>query len=458
MLPLYYGDEPWCWLLSRNLAWGYYEHPPAIAALIRAGTAIFGDTAFGIRFFGLLLSVPATFCVWRTASLLLDGKQDGARAALFFNLTPMTTIYTTLATQNAPELAFGAAFIWVIAEIAVTGRPWLWGAAGLTAGLGLLSKYTIVFLGIGVFLWLCSTKELRIWLKTPWPWLGASIAALVLLPNLIWVANDNWNTFTYQFGRAVDISVQWWWLHLPEFLIEQLLFASPFILFLAIRGLWCATTRANQKLFLIAALLWPTIVFFTLHALHSRVQRSWLSFVYPALAVAAALGYRRSKNFKLIRAAAVPAGVLLLAVLYVGVLFRPIPLGNTGLLLQDNAELAAPIYREVSRIGAQGILTLDYRAAAWLRYYLPETVPIIVANKDHLFSFAPAVTTKDLEGVLLGVILHDAPPDEAEWYMRYWFPSVAPIATAPTSDGRAGSPFLLYALSGFSGQPFGRRL
>src|SRR6266853_2758400 len=112
VLPLSYGDEPYYWLWSRNLAWGYYEHPPAIAFLIRAGTALFGDSAFGVRFFGLVLSVPATLCVWRTASLLLGGKEDGARAALFFNLTLMITVQTFMATPNAPELACSSAFVW----------------------------------------------------------------------------------------------------------------------------------------------------------------------------------------------------------------------------------------------------------------------------------------------------------------------------------------------------------
>ena len=54
MLPLS-ADEAYYWLWSRHLAAGYYDHPPAIAFLIRAGTALFGDTAFGVRLFAVLL-------------------------------------------------------------------------------------------------------------------------------------------------------------------------------------------------------------------------------------------------------------------------------------------------------------------------------------------------------------------------------------------------------------------
>ncbi len=48
ILPLS-SDEAYYWLWSRHLAAGYYDHPPAIAFLIRAGTTLFGDTSLGVR-------------------------------------------------------------------------------------------------------------------------------------------------------------------------------------------------------------------------------------------------------------------------------------------------------------------------------------------------------------------------------------------------------------------------
>src|SRR3984885_7617946 len=79
VLPLS-ADEAYYWLWSKHLAAGYYDHPPAIAFLIRAGTLVFGDTAFGVRVVPLLLSIAASWFVWRTG---------GERACLLFNLTLM---------------------------------------------------------------------------------------------------------------------------------------------------------------------------------------------------------------------------------------------------------------------------------------------------------------------------------------------------------------------------------
>ena len=50
LLPLS-ADEAYYWLWSKHLAWGYYDHPPVIAFLIRAGTSVFGDTPLGLRAF-----------------------------------------------------------------------------------------------------------------------------------------------------------------------------------------------------------------------------------------------------------------------------------------------------------------------------------------------------------------------------------------------------------------------
>jgi hypothetical protein len=37
-------DEAYYWVWSQHLAWGFFDHPPAIAAIIRMGTAVLGGT------------------------------------------------------------------------------------------------------------------------------------------------------------------------------------------------------------------------------------------------------------------------------------------------------------------------------------------------------------------------------------------------------------------------------
>ncbi len=59
------ADEAYYWLWSKNLSFGYFDHPPMVAVLIRASTAVFGDTEFGIRWLSVLLGAAASLGVWR---------------------------------------------------------------------------------------------------------------------------------------------------------------------------------------------------------------------------------------------------------------------------------------------------------------------------------------------------------------------------------------------------------
>src|SRR5262249_10361768 len=102
--PLSY-DEAYYWLWSKHLAAGYYDHPPLIAFVVRAGTIVFGDTSLGVRFVPWLLSVAATWAVWRAGAALLRSETDGLVAALLFNLMPIIGVEALVATPDAPEIA-----------------------------------------------------------------------------------------------------------------------------------------------------------------------------------------------------------------------------------------------------------------------------------------------------------------------------------------------------------------
>ena len=58
-------EEAYYWNYSRHLDYGYLDHPPIVAWLIRLGTAVFGQTQFGVRAgalcCGVVTSVP---CCW----------------------------------------------------------------------------------------------------------------------------------------------------------------------------------------------------------------------------------------------------------------------------------------------------------------------------------------------------------------------------------------------------------
>ena len=71
-------DEAYYWTWSQHLSPGYYDHPPGVALVIRLGTMIAGNTEFGVRLVSILLALPMSFALYRTAAILFGGQRVAA--------------------------------------------------------------------------------------------------------------------------------------------------------------------------------------------------------------------------------------------------------------------------------------------------------------------------------------------------------------------------------------------
>jgi 4-amino-4-deoxy-L-arabinose transferase-like glycosyltransferase len=363
------ADEAYDWLWSLHLAAGYFDHPPAIAWLVRAGTLLFGDTPFGVRVAGVVLSLPASWFVWCAAAIVLKDETKAGLAALLFNLTLMTSIEMLAATPDMPSLVTSAAFVWALAKLQQSGNGRWWLGVGIAAGLGLLSKYSALFLGLGTLIWLIVDGRARPWLKSPWPYAGAAVALLIFAPNLVWQSQHQWETFAFQFGRvgAGHFTLRF----VGEFLAAQAGLASPLVFVLMLVGL---RQRPGDERFFLAVLAWTGIAYFLLHALHDRVQGNWPCFLYPALAILAADAFRTAGWRRWVSLAAAPLAGLLLLLVYAQAALGVVPLKKDPLariLGRDFAPIGQVADALVRAHLAQAILTTDYETTAWLRFNHP---------------------------------------------------------------------------------------
>src|SRR3954466_5469303 len=78
-------DEAYYWMWSKSLAGGYYDHPPMVAFVIRAGTLIAGDTALGVRLVSILLALPMSWAVYQAAAVLFGSRRVAATATILLN-------------------------------------------------------------------------------------------------------------------------------------------------------------------------------------------------------------------------------------------------------------------------------------------------------------------------------------------------------------------------------------
>ncbi|MGC9953774.1 MAG: glycosyltransferase family 39 protein [Rhizomicrobium sp.] len=460
LLPLS-ADEAYYWLWSRHLAAGYFDHPPAVAFVIRAGTVLFGATPFGVRVGGILLSFVASWFVWRTGAVLARDEKAGAIACLYFNLTLMISVEMLAATPDAPSIVTAAAFFWTLAKVIETGDGRWWLAAGIAAGLGLLSKYSTFFLGLGAFVWLIASLPMRRWLHLPWPYLGGVLALILFAPNLGWNEMHGWATFAFQFGRieAETFTLR----YLFEFLGAQFVLATPFILVLGVLGLAAATRTRDERQVLIAAILWPSIAYFAWHSLHARVQGNWPCFLYPLLSVAAAVAAKRadwsSWRAPVVRWSkrlAVPVAAVLLAAAYAQAFFGVVPMGRKDPLARLLAVGFPDVTKKVEALRLSShtdvLLTTDYASTAWFAFYGPG--PVVQVGEEYRWSNAPVAAASLFARPALYV-------SEARWdrhdLIAAHFAHVVEIARIDRErKGVVIAHYVVYRVSGLKGAPVGR--
>ncbi len=181
-------DEAYYWVWSRDLAWGYFDHPPAVAGMIRLGTALLGDTELGVRWPGVLLG-------GLTGVAAAGLARHRGLAALSLTALPLMALGGVLATPDLPLVA-----AWAVGLHAASRRRWL--LVGLAAGVAMLSKYT----GLLLLPLLVAGAGWRT-LKRPGPWLAGAVAALLTLPNVLWnLARDgiSWRFQVEHVGEAGD--------------------------------------------------------------------------------------------------------------------------------------------------------------------------------------------------------------------------------------------------------------
>jgi hypothetical protein len=283
------GDEAYYTFWSLAPAAGYYDHPPLIAWLIAAGRSLVGEGNLGVRTFALVAPAVISLAMYRTGSLLMD-RTTGLLAVLWYNLSIGVSL-SMLATPDAPSTLFWMLAAWAVAEFIASRNANWWLAVGLFAGLGVLGKYTVLFFGAGVALFILTSRERWLWLKLPQLWLGGFLALLVVSPNLIWNAQNGWITFGFQGGRiandptAADIAYNY-----LDLVGGQALFLGPLVVLFFLIAAILLIVRPRRW----GALAWPVlgilpaVIYFAIHASRAHVEANWLLPLWPMACLAAA--------------------------------------------------------------------------------------------------------------------------------------------------------------------------
>lgn len=441
-------DEAYYWTWSHALAPGYLDHPPMTALWIRAGTLIFGDTAFGARLLSPLAAGLGTLLLAAACTDLLEGPSELRRrralvAAVLLNATLLLGVGAVTITPDTPLLFFWTAALAALGRLIATRRGIWWLAAGAAIGLAIDSKYTAMLPGGGLALWLAATREGRLWLCTPWPWSAALIALLLFTPVLAWNASHGWTSFLKQGGRGGDWHPLNAGRYLGELLAGQAGLATPFIFVLFVRGMarigrHPLSGPPGHSLLVFVTL--PAVLVFVQHALGDRVQANWPGLLYPACAIAAASLDRRWKG-------AAASGLLLTALVYAQSVAAPVPLPRaldiTLVRLAGWQALATEVAaRAAADTDTDGMIMADeYGLAGELAFALPGHAVLAAEPRWRLF----ALPHPDLAGrtvLLLRTTRRRDPPD------RRLFSHCVPLGELQRGrQGRVAERYRLYRVT-----------
>lgn len=197
----YFRDELYYIACSNRLAWGYVDHPPLSIALLALTRALLGDGLWAIRLPALLALSGAVFSTGLIARSLGGGRfaQAVAGVALIANPTIMGS--SSFYSMNALDLLFWAALALILSETLRTGKANGWLLFGLVAGLGLLNKYSVAFLGGTLVVALLLTRYRRHFLY--WQlWLGGFIAGALFVPHLLWQLRNGFPTLEFMYNAS----------------------------------------------------------------------------------------------------------------------------------------------------------------------------------------------------------------------------------------------------------------
>ena len=273
------SDEGYYWFYSQHLQWGYYDHPPMIAALIKAGTTLLPGE-LGVRFFNVVFSTAGLYLFFR---LLPYELQNTQKTRLVLLAAPLLHYLTFIVFPDGPLLFFSLLFLFVYKRF-LQKQNWV---NALVMGVSLVLMAYSKYHGALVLLFtILANPKL---LKTSYFYLALFTAGVFFLPHVWWQYQNDFPTLQYHLsGRTSTISFR----YVGEYLSQQIVAIGPGLIFLP----FVVKTKdvfERTLLFIIIG----TLTFFLITSFKTFVHFHWTSIaLFPLLYFA--VGYYNNPQKK----------------------------------------------------------------------------------------------------------------------------------------------------------------
>lgn len=259
-------DEAYYWTYSKFLDWGYFDHPPMIALLIKIGYTIFPNE-LGVR---LILVLMSSGLLWicRVLTKNVDFSFYLVIALSFLVLH----IGSILAVPDTPLIFFTGVYLLIYQKFLIKKNLLYAFLLGLVAAALLYSKYHGILV---IFFSILGVPKI---LKQKYIYIAAVVCILLFLPHIFWQINHHFPSIRYHLierneGYHFDIDIT------LEYILGQIIFLGPLI---GILSLWVILRKKVKDAFLVSLkyMVFGILTFFLISTLKGRVEANWTA---PAL-------------------------------------------------------------------------------------------------------------------------------------------------------------------------------
>lgn len=295
------NDEVYYWTYALYPDWSHFDHPPMVGWAIQLFSLnLLFDSEFFIRLASIVIMTANTYIIYRIGKELKDAT-TGFYAALLYTASIYAFVITGIFIMpDTPLMLFWLLAIWMAVK---HFRPALRQAQGpvplvffgLFAGLAMLSKYSGIFLwvGMGLYILVFNRKQL----KNPYLYLALLFSAICSIPVLYWNLKYDFISFHFHGERVGGNSI-----NLSTFgteLAGEFLYNNPVIFILAFIAIFAAfkkrisMEKSVQRLIMCISL--PMIVVFWVFSLMRSTLPHWNAPAYVLLIPLVAI-HLRDKN------------------------------------------------------------------------------------------------------------------------------------------------------------------
>ncbi|MCX2718221.1 ArnT family glycosyltransferase [Lentiprolixibacter aurantiacus] len=350
-------DESYYWHYASNMAWGYFDHPPMVAALIKAGSLLF-EGELGLRLFSCLMAVGTPILLWDCISNKAKNQFVPHFFVLLFSMT-LFHAYGFLMLPDTPLLFFTALFLWFYKRFLTNPGIGIAIGLGLTMAALMYSKYHAILVILFVLL-----SNIRLVLN-PRAWLAVLIALAAYTPHLVWLFENDFIPVNYHLFERPNRAYEFNDFTLGYFLNLVVLFGLTF------PWVYLALFRSRPKDLFSRALVFLTygvLLFFLVSSIQRRIQTQWLIVIcVPMALLVFEYMIHNANSRKWIYRAGI-ANIAILFFLRIGLVYQPLfPIVYET---HGNKEWVKEVQEKAG--GAPVVFENSYRLASMFGFYSGE--------------------------------------------------------------------------------------